>query len=136
MAFNVRLSSGSLVSANSIRFSGAVLAELERRAPDAARAALVGLPVPPPFAAATDRARQLIERQLPELAARGAEGLHVHRSLARPEVIAAAHDHRLALRAYTVNDERSMARLLESGVDGLFTDEVERLRRRVDVRSG
>ena len=57
----------------------------------------------------------------------GAEGLHLHRLLARPRVIAAAHEAGLAVRVYTVNDALEMMRFADVGVDGQFTDEVERL---------
>jgi glycerophosphoryl diester phosphodiesterase len=38
-------------------------------------------------------------------------------------VVAAAHERKLAVHPYTVNDEASMRRLMADGVDGLFTDD-------------
>jgi glycerophosphoryl diester phosphodiesterase len=38
-------------------------------------------------------------------------------------VVAAAHEHGLAVHPYTVNDEAAMRRLIDAGVDGMFTDD-------------
>lgn len=41
--------------------------------------------------------------------------------------VEAAHERRLAVHAWTVNDTREMARLLDMGVDGIMTDYPDRL---------
>ena len=50
-----------------------------------------------------------------------------------PAVVAAAHAHGLALRAYTVNDALEMSRLLAVGVDGLITDRPDAARAAVEL---
>lgn len=47
-------------------------------------------------------------------------------------LVAAAHDRCLVVHAYTVNDEQEMLSLLAMGVDGIFTDRPDALRRAVD----
>ena len=42
---------------------------------------------------------------------------------ASPSFIAAAHQHGMPVWAYTVNDEATMRTLIESGIDGIETDD-------------
>lgn len=75
----------------------------------------------------------LISRRHPEGAlararALGAEALHPERALVTRELVAAAHGAGLAVYAFTVDEPEAMARLLELGVDGMFTNFPDRLR--------
>ena len=56
-----------------------------------------------------------------------AVGIGPHFSRASAALIAAAHARRLVVHPYTVNDPGDQARLLEAGVDGMFTDYPDRL---------
>jgi glycerophosphoryl diester phosphodiesterase len=58
----------------------------------------------------------------------GAETVHFAASLVDAGVVAAAHAADLGVLAYTVDAERQMRRLLDFGVDGLFTNHPDRLR--------
>ena len=58
----------------------------------------------------------------------GAEAVHLSVGLASAEEIAAAHGEGLAVHVYTVDDREAMQRLLERGVDGIFTNFPDRLR--------
>jgi glycerophosphoryl diester phosphodiesterase len=58
----------------------------------------------------------------------GAEALHPEASLVDGELVRAAHGEDLAVYAYTVDDPDAMRRLLDLGVDGLFTNYPARLR--------
>jgi len=58
------------------------------------------------------------------------------RPLATPELIAFAHQHRVQVHVWTINDPREMQRLLSLGVDGLMSDFPGRLRQVVGQRSG
>ena len=69
------------------------------------------------------------ERPLERARAVGAESLHPWLGLATPEVIDSAHAAGLAVHVFTVDEPDDMRRLLEQGVDGLFTNHPERLRR-------
>ncbi len=51
-----------------------------------------------------------------------AAGIAPHATSVDADVVAAAHDRGLAVRAWTVNDPAEMDRLLAAGVDGLITD--------------
>ena len=50
-----------------------------------------------------------------------------HRSVT-PALVEAAHEAGLHVHPYTVNGDRSMRRMIDAGVDGIFTDEPDRLR--------
>lgn len=56
-----------------------------------------------------------------------AVGIGPHRSRADASVMTAAHQRCLAVHPYTVNGPADQARLLEAGVDGMFTDFPNRL---------
>jgi glycerophosphoryl diester phosphodiesterase len=68
------------------------------------------------------------ERPLERARAIGAEAINPWRGLVKPELIEAAHAAGLAVYPFTVDDEREMQRLLELGVDGIFTNYPDRLR--------
>jgi glycerophosphoryl diester phosphodiesterase len=56
-----------------------------------------------------------------------AVGIGPDRSQVDAELVAAARRHGLVVHPYTVNETAEMVRLLELGVDGLFTDRPDRL---------
>jgi glycerophosphoryl diester phosphodiesterase len=62
----------------------------------------------------------------------GAEAVNPHVLLATADLIDAAHADGLAVHVYTVDDEDSMKRLIDLGVDGIFTNHPDRMRRVVD----
>jgi glycerophosphoryl diester phosphodiesterase len=95
-------------------FEDAYLAELGR-AVGATRRALLLEP---------RRAERPLERAL----AVGAEAINPWLGLATRELLASAHAEGLAVYVFTANREEDMRRLLELGVDGLFTDYPDRLR--------
>jgi glycerophosphoryl diester phosphodiesterase len=101
-------------------FSDAVLARL-RALSAGARLALLLSPrdAERPF----ERARRL-----------GAEAINPWRGLARRELIDAAHAEGLAVYVFTVDEPDVMRRLLDLGVDGLFTNFPARLRALLDPR--
>ncbi len=79
----------------------------------------------------------LLSRRFPDHAlerarALGAEALHPERSLASPQFVAEARRAGLALNVYTVDAEEELRRLLQLGVDGIFTNVPDRLRALVD----
>ncbi|MCG8592409.1 MAG: glycerophosphodiester phosphodiesterase [Proteobacteria bacterium] len=76
------------------------------------------------------------ERVIERARAVGAEAVNPHVLLADRDWIARAHDAGLAVYVYTVDDVATMERLLEWGVDGLFTNYPERLRALVDALPG
>ncbi len=57
-----------------------------------------------------------------------ADGIGPHQKLVDERVVAAAVMHGLWVHAYTVNDGEDMRRLLELGVDGMFTNHPDKLR--------
>ena len=67
-------------------------------------------------------------RPLERARAVGAEALNPWLGLATRELVAAAHAEGLAVYVFTVNREEDMRRMLDLGVDGLFTDFPDRLR--------
>jgi glycerophosphoryl diester phosphodiesterase len=76
----------------------------------------------------------LISRRFPdEWAVRArrirAEALHPELALVTPELVRAAHDADLAVNVYTVDAPDELARLIELGVDGIFTNHPDRLRK-------
>jgi glycerophosphoryl diester phosphodiesterase len=76
------------------------------------------------------------ERPLERARAVCAEALHPWLGLATAGLIRAAHSEGLAVYAFTVDEEAEMRRLLDLGVDGLFTNFPERLRAVVSASSG
>lgn len=72
-----------------------------------------------------------IERAL----ALGAEAINPHFVMATPALISEAHDVGLAVYVFTVDDEEMMRRLIDSGVDGLFTNRPDRMRALLEERS-
>jgi glycerophosphoryl diester phosphodiesterase len=102
-------------------FEDAVLARLASLAPESRRALLVsprGAPRP-------------VERAL----AVGAEALNPWLGMAGAELIEAAHAAYLAVYPFTVDRAEDMQRLLDLGVDGMFTNFPDRLRDLLDRRS-
>ena len=57
----------------------------------------------------------------------GAWSLHVSRTLATPELVAAAHRLGLKIFVFTVNEPDQLDRLKALGVDGVFTDYPDRV---------
>lgn len=58
----------------------------------------------------------------------GADGLHMNQRHITPRIVAALHDAGLYVAAYTANEAADLRRLVELGVDGIFTDDVARSR--------
>jgi len=92
----------------------------------ASRAARIGLLLSPRDPSrAFERARAV-----------GAEALNPWIGLARRELIQEAHAEGLAVYVFTVDAEEDMRRLLDLGVDGLFTNHPDRLRALVGPYEG
>jgi glycerophosphoryl diester phosphodiesterase len=68
------------------------------------------------------------QRPIERARAVGAEAIHPWLGCATQDLVAAAHAEGLAVYVYTVNRDADMRRLLDLGVDGLFTDYPDRLR--------
>jgi len=66
----------------------------------------------------------------------GAEALHPEAPLVDAAWVAAAHEAGLAVHVFTVDEPEAMARLLALGVDGIFTNHPERMRRLVEGPRG
>jgi glycerophosphoryl diester phosphodiesterase len=103
-------------------FEDEVLARLRELASDA-RIGLLFSPRRP--ARPLERARRL-----------GAEGLNPWYGLVGPALVESAHTAELAVYPYTVDEPAEMRRLLELGVDGLFTNYPDRLRALLDAPAG
>lgn len=76
----------------------------------------------------------LISRRFPDqwaVRARrlGAEALHPELALVTGELVRAAHGEGLAVHVFTADAPDDLARLVDLGVDGIFTNHPERLRR-------
>jgi glycerophosphoryl diester phosphodiesterase len=69
------------------------------------------------------------ERPLERARAVAAEAINPWLGLVTRELVAAAHAEGLGVYVFTVNREEDMRRMLELGVDGMFTDYPDRLRR-------
>jgi glycerophosphoryl diester phosphodiesterase len=81
----------------------------------------------------------LISRKFPQRAverakALGAEALNPEDSLVTADLIREAHDAGLAVYVFTVDEPAGLRRMLDLGVDGIFTNFPERLRAIVDAR--
>jgi len=107
-------------------FVVAVLRELRRQEPVARLAVLVSPRVHP---GCVD-----VEGAFALAGELGAEAINPHYLLASPELIERAHGAGLAVYVYTVDERDHMASLLDRGVDGLFTNRPDVLRRLVDER--
>ncbi len=99
-------------------FRDSVLARLRELRPSVRLAALVDPREP--------------QRMLERAEACRAEALNPHYGLVGPELIRDAHRAGLAVYPYTVDDRDQMKRLLDLGVDGLFTNRPDRMRELVD----
>lgn len=108
-------------------FSRASLERLAALAPELPRVLLLDRRALPRNAARRDAA-------LAEIA-RVAAGIGPNRRDVDAGLVAAAHRHCLVVHPYTVNDPREMRRLLDAGVDGLFTDRPDVLRQLADART-
>ena len=80
----------------------------------------------------------LISKQYPvkiveRARALGAEAIHPEAVLVDAALVEAAHDAGLAVYVFTVDAQEEMERLLALGVDGLFTNHPDRMRRLVDA---
>jgi len=89
--------------------------------------------------AASARARiaLLLSRRFPHqalarAAAVGAEALNPEAALVTPELVSEAHAEGLAVYPFTVDDPGDMRRMLDWGVDGLFTNVPARMRALLD----
>lgn len=81
----------------------------------------------------------LVSRRFPHRAvararALRAEALHPEDSLVTAALVDEAHDAGLAVYVYTVDDPAEMRRMLDLGVDGLFTNHPDRMRALVEAR--
>jgi len=95
-------------------FYDPILERLRARAPRARIGALVSPRFP--------------ERWLDRARAVQAEAVHLHLLLANADNVAAAHGEGLAVHVYTVDAPDAMRRVVDLGVDGIFTNHPERLR--------
>lgn len=71
-------------------------------------------------------------RMLERAEATGSEAINPHYALVTARFVTDAHTAGVAVYPYTVNDLDLMKRLLDLGVDGLFTDRPDRMRELVD----
>lgn len=99
-------------------FRESVLRELKRLSPDSRIALLID-----PLDSEENRNR-MVERAV----ALGAEAVNPHHFFVNPAMVEAAHQHDLAVYTYTVDDEEEMRRVVEAGVDGIFTNRPDRMR--------
>jgi len=101
-------------------FFDPVLARLRALAPTAR----IGVLVSPRFPqGATERAATV-----------SAESIHPHIDLVDRDLVRNAHARGLRVMPYTADDPGELVRLLDCGVDGIFTNHPARLRRIVDER--
>jgi glycerophosphoryl diester phosphodiesterase len=115
---------GLLASSVFSSFHDSVLQEL-RRLSAAARIGVLVSPREP---------REQLERTLERARSVDAEAINPHFVLVDEALVWAAHNEGLAVYVYTVDAEPEMERLLDLGVDGIFTNHPRRLRAVVDRR--
>ena len=99
-------------------FSDAVLAELRQCGPTAPLGVLVSPRDPSGWLARAERVQ--------------AVAVNLHTRLATPDAIASAHAAGLEVNVYTVDEPRTLARLVGERVDGIFTNYPDRLRNLID----
>lgn len=75
------------------------------------------------------------EKPVERALALGAEAINPHFVMAKPDLVERAHDAGLAVYVYTVDDPAQMEQLLDVGVDGLFTNQPDRMRALLDRRT-
>lgn len=63
------------------------------------------------------------------MAAVGSNGFNISQKLISGQIVAACHRHRRPVAVYTVNTEKKMRQLIDLGVDALFTDHPDRLKK-------
>ncbi len=132
--FNVELKSGASgrypglesVAVDAVSSRGLLGRTLFSSFEDATLSALAGCE--PAARRALLLAPRSAERPLERARALGAEAINPWLGLATRELIDAAHAEGLAVYVFTVNRVEDMRRLLDLGVDGLFTDYPDRLR--------
>lgn len=100
-------------------FYDPVLARLRALAPEARIALLISRKYP---VRVVERARAL-----------GAEAINPEAAIVDAALVEAAHGAGLAVYVFTVDDAAEMRRLLDLGVDGLFTNHPDRMRALVDA---
>jgi len=100
-------------------FYDPVLARLRTQAPEVRIGLLISKRYPGRI---VERARAL-----------GAEAIHPEASLVDAALVESAHEAGLAVYVFTVDAVAEMRRLLDLGVDGLFTNHPDRMRALVDV---
>jgi glycerophosphoryl diester phosphodiesterase len=120
MALDQVVTRGLLADTVFSSFWDPVLNELRGRSPDARLAVLVSPRAPERI---FERARSL-----------GAEAVNPYFLLANEDLVSRAHGEGLAVYVYTVDDPEEMKRLLDLGVDGIFSNRPDVLRRVVDSR--
>ena len=111
-------SRGLLASTLFSSFRESVLRELRRLSPECRVALLVD-----PLDTEENRNR-MVERAL-DLEA---EAVNPHHFFVNPSMVEAAHSQGLAVYTYTVDEEEEMRRVVEAGVDGIFTNRPDRMR--------
>lgn len=111
-------------------FSEASLKRLRQLAPELPRIQLLDRgAIPTPTATDTLPAAQALDR-----IASYAQGIGPSRLDVTPALVAMAHARCLVVHPYTVNESAEMERLLEAGVDGMFSDRPDVLRHAVAGR--
>ena len=106
-------------------FDDSVLEELRRIAAEARIGVLVSPREP----------REPLAQTLARAGSVAAEAINPHFVMVDEALMGAAHDQGLAVYVYTVDAEPEMERLLDLGVDGIFTNHPRRLRAVVDGRA-